>query len=105
MSCFGLYLFCCYLRTSKLLYASGVIGYLMQIHVEFFMIWRREGKERELGGCFAKQPPHRLKLRTTRPFTHHCTSCYCHTTHNIPFFIPKFRDRVLLRNSKNDNLL
>ena len=37
----------------------------------------------ERGGYFAKQPSHKVKLKTMRPLTHNCTSCCCHNTHNI----------------------
>jgi hypothetical protein len=94
------------IRASTLLHVSGIIGCLMQMHVIFLMMWRREGEERERGGCFAKQPSHRLKLRTMRPLIHHCMSCCCHATHNISFFsFHILRDMVLLRDNKNDSIL
>ena len=40
----------------------------------------------ERGGYFAKQPSHKVKLKTMRPLTHNCTSCCCRPTHNISFF-------------------
>jgi hypothetical protein len=62
---------------------------LMQFDVEFLIIRKREGVERERDGWFAKQlPPHKLKLKTTRLLTNHsnhCMSC-CHPTYNILFF-------------------
>ena len=42
----------------------------------------------EWGSCFMKQPPRRIKLRTMRSFTHHCTSYCCHAT-QFPFFVPQ----------------
>jgi hypothetical protein len=73
------------IRASTLLHVSGIIGCLMQMHVIFLMMWRREGEERERGGCFAKQPPHRLKIRTIKLLTNYCMSCR-RTTQNIPIF-------------------
>ena len=35
-----------------------------------------------------KQPPLRIKLRTMRSFTHHCTSYCCRAT-QFPFFVPQ----------------
>ena len=54
--------------------------------VEFFIRWQRKSRGREQGGCFARQPSHKLKFNSMRPLSHHYTSCYCHTTHNISFF-------------------
>ena len=49
-----------------LLYISSLIGRLMQYHIEFLVMWRRESEVREKCGCFAKQPSHRLKFRSIR---------------------------------------
>ena len=76
------------LRASILLHVSGLIGRLMQlrkVHVGFLIRWRRVREEREQNCCFAIQPPHKLKFRTTRPLSHYSTSC-CYATHNISFF-------------------
>ena len=90
------------LRASTLLHVSGLIGCLMQTHVGFLMMWTREGGRTR----WLLREAYRLKLRTTRSFTHHCRSSCCHATHNIPFFsYHKFRHIGLLRDNKNDNLL
>jgi hypothetical protein len=34
-------------RAATLLHVSGAIGCLVQIHIGFLMMWRREGEERE----------------------------------------------------------
>ena len=80
-------LFCWFLRASTLLHVSGLITRLMQCHVRFLVMWRRESKVRERGRCFARQPPHKLNFRTTRQLNHYCTRFSCHATYNIPFFI------------------
>ena len=57
----------------------------------------REG-EREQDSCFARQPPYKLKFRTIRSLSHHYTSCYCHTTHNISFFqCTNYKNYVILQ--------
>jgi hypothetical protein len=45
-------------RASTLVHISSPIGRLMQCHIGFLMMWRRESTERERGRCLAKQPPH-----------------------------------------------
>ena len=49
-----------------MLHVNNIIGRLMQCHIEFAVMWWRESEVRERGGCFAKQPPHRLKFRSMR---------------------------------------
>ena len=53
-----------HLRAGILVNISGLIGRLMQCHIRFLVTWRRESEVRERGGCFAKQPSHRLKFRS-----------------------------------------
>ena len=76
---------------STLLHISSLIDRLMQVHVGFFIRWRRKGEDSELDGCFAKQPPHRSKFRTMRQFSQNYMSC-CHTTHNIFFFFAQITE-------------
>jgi len=86
------------LWASTLLHVSSLIGHLMQVHIRFLIRWRRERERggREQGGCFARKPPHRLKFRTMRPLPHHCTSCYCHATHNILLFNTQIMELVFI---------
>ena len=66
------------MSVSTFLYVSGgLIGCLMQIHVDFFVV-----EQRGADSCRI----HRQKSRTMRPLTYYCISCY-HATHNITFFI------------------
>ena len=55
-----------FIRAGTLLHVSGIISHLMQCHIRFLVMWRRESKVRERGGCLAKQPSHRLKFRSMR---------------------------------------
>ena len=61
-------------RTSTLLHVQSPC-YLMQNHIEFFLLNVRESAAREQSGYFARQPSHRLKFKTIRPLSHHYTSC------------------------------
>ena len=72
---------------STLLYVSSLIARLMQCHVGFLVVWRKESEVRERDRCFARQPSHKLNFRTTRQLNYHYTSFSCHATYNIPFFI------------------
>ena len=67
-------------------------------------------EEREQSSCFEKQSSHKLKLRTMKPFSHHCTSCCCHGNYNISFFITQIKGcgtiiRQLKRHPFRDCLL
>jgi hypothetical protein len=46
------------IRASTLVHITNLISRLMQCHIGVLMMWRRESKEREIGHCLAKQPPH-----------------------------------------------
>ena len=54
-----------------LLHVNDLIVRLMQCHIEFLMLWRRESKVREKCRCFARQSPHKLNFRTMRQLDHH----------------------------------
>ena len=54
------------LRAYILLHVDGLIDRLMQCHVRFLVMYRRESEVREIGGWLAKQPSHRLKFRSIR---------------------------------------
>jgi hypothetical protein len=58
------------------------------------MMWRRESKEREIGRCLAKQPPHERNNYLMRQLHNHCMSCYFHATHNILFYVHKLRNYI-----------
>jgi len=63
------------LRASTLLHVSGFIARLIQCHVRFLVMWRRESDVREWACCFARQPPHKLNFRTMKQLDHNCISC------------------------------
>jgi hypothetical protein len=73
-----------YTYLGKLLHANGPISFLMQYHVRFLMMLRRESEERERGRCSTKQPPHEWNNHSTKKLHNHCMSCCFHATHNIP---------------------
>ena len=84
--------FLSWLRASTLLHVSSLIARLMQCHVGFLVMWKREREVRERGCCFARQPPHKLNFRIMIQLDHHCTSFSCHATYNVPFLFIQIKE-------------
>ena len=100
---------CTYTKASTLVHVSGLIARLMQCHVSFLVMWRRESEMRKEYRCFTRQPPHKLNFRTMRQLDHHRTSFCCHATYNIPFLftqikkLKSFYGTIYLSNKSSQN--
>ena len=67
-------------------------SHLIQCHIVFLVMWRRESEVRERGRCFARQPPHKLNFRTMKQLDHNCISFSCHAIYNIPFLFTQIKE-------------
>jgi hypothetical protein len=92
------------LRAGTLLHISSLVRCLMQCHVVFLLMWRKERGERENGRCFAKQPPHKLKIRNMRqPFYELLLTCNLELYF---YYMHKLTSYDLLRdNLENDHCI
>jgi hypothetical protein len=88
---------------STLVHVSSPKGHLMQCHIGFLMMWRREQGERKMS--LPRETTTSWTKQLMRQLHNYCMSFCCHETHNIPFYVHTLRNYIDLPDDLPDNSL